>query len=185
MPISAFIAAASAGGGEGGGGGGAGPERERRGRKHKARRDEEEEVGGGGKVSAASASVSGSGGEGDGERALEVSGPAPKVPRRMRMTRFPVPERLAELMTGALSRAVDARVVDQRKALAVLRLWSLCAFTQGRDFTWGLLANASRLLDRAGYKPQATRDMVFFGPEPEDSLTRTRVDVAGWETDNR
>lgn len=29
-------------------------------------------------------------------------------------------ERLAELMTGALSRALDARVVDDRKALAVL-----------------------------------------------------------------
>lgn len=161
--MSDFIAAgATAGGG--------GAERERRWRKHKARSvEEDEEEGGGG-------GAGGSGGAGSEERPLEIfgnAGPPPKVQRRMRMSTFPVPERLAELMTGALSRALDARVVDHRKALAVLRLWSLCAFTQGHDFTWGLLSNASRLLERAGYKPQATRDFVFYGPEAEDSLTRT------------
>lgn len=151
VSVSDFIAAAVANGGEKGE-----AALERRGRKQKARGDEDE----GGRAAGD-----------EGERPLEIFSRAQKVQRRMHMSRFPLPERLAELMTGALSRALDARVVDDRKALAVLRLWSLCAFTQGHDFTWGLLNNASMLLERAGYKPQATKDFVFYGPEPDDSLT--------------
>jgi hypothetical protein len=134
------------------------------------------------------------------------------------------------------------------------RLWSLCAFTQGQDFTWGLLSNASTLLQvrsekrldihatliytlaclctyplglwgrllpdsrvlrrrpgrtlaltypsthlpthshmsirntttttnqRAGHQAQATKDFVFYGPEPEDALTRecTHACMHGW-----
>ncbi|KAM3567207.1 hypothetical protein VYU27_010642, partial [Nannochloropsis oceanica] len=53
------------------------------------------------------------------------------------------------------------------------RLWSLCAYTTGVDHTWGLLVNASHLLQRAGHRLTHTREWVFVGPEAESTLTVT------------
>ncbi len=38
------------------------------------------------------------------------------------------------------------------------------------------------LRQRAGHEPKATKDFVFYGPEPEDSLTRASSPPA-WLTD--
>lgn len=45
------------------------------------------------------------------------------------------------------------------------RIWSLCAFRSGTDFTGGLLPNASKILTTAGYKLRTEDGVLFLGPE--------------------
>jgi len=91
-----------------------------------------------------------------------------KVQRGPVSFKISVPAHLADSMASCLSRALSVRGnVSDMKANAVLRIWSLCAFRFGADFTGGLLPNASKILSSAGYKLRTEDGMLFLGPEEE------------------
>ena len=101
-----------------------------------------------------------------------------KVQRGAVSFKIAVPAHLADMMTGCLSRALSVQGhVSDIKANAVLRIWSLCAFRYGVDFTGGLLPNASRILSSAGYNLRTEDGLLFLGPE-EDKAAGNEVTTA-------